>query len=708
LDATTALTVIGGSFASSFTWTYNVTANTYQGRQNQTIPGLDLVNFTNEGLITIQYKVTQNSPQDALNGFTVNLTPPSYTNISNSTGDDQVSSYTFTTEGKPTPVITWTYPADIIYGTLLSSLQLNATVDQVPGTFVYTPAAGTLLNVGPDQVLAVVFTPADGAIDPLPAWVKINVLRKPITVTADPGLKKVYGTADPIFTFTHTPDLIGGDSFSGALTRAPGENPGLYPILQGTLSLGNNYSITFISNDFEITHKALIYVTVTASPGKVYGEADPLFDYSWYPPLEEGDFFTGRLSRAPGENVGGYLINRGTLTLHPKYAITVAPSYLMITPKPITVTAVAGSKVYDGTTASVGKPAISPDLAFADASEFIQTYDTKNTGTGKTMSPSGMVNDSNGEKNYTVTFADNNSGIIIPKPLTGSITAAGKVYDGTIAATILTRALNGVIQGDDVIYTGGTATFDTPTVGTAKTVTATGFSLSGADAGNYTVSNVTTTTADIFVLEAGTSLTVNASTFTHYSDQITLTAIVYGGAPLAGGPQAAASATFSIEGRVIRDNSNNADIPLTVSGTNLVATITVSILETTTIGSLAAGTHEVTADFNKENINYKVVPNPAKASFDFSPGYTILVYPNPSPGQIYFKISVDIGVGELATLDLYAPNGQLVERLFDGFIRVGEAKTIPFASRLAQGIYLYRAQIGKEVKVGNVIIIGVY
>ena len=45
---------------------------------------------------------------------------------------------------KATPAITWATPADIIYGTALSGTQLNATAT-VAGTFVYTPAAGTVL-----------------------------------------------------------------------------------------------------------------------------------------------------------------------------------------------------------------------------------------------------------------------------------------------------------------------------------------------------------------------------------------------------------------------------------------------------------------------------------------------------------------------------------------------------------------------------------
>jgi len=60
---------------------------------------------------------------------------------------------------KVTPTITWANPSDIVYGTALSTTQLNATAS-VAGNFVYTPAAGTVLNGG-TQILSVTFTPTD-------------------------------------------------------------------------------------------------------------------------------------------------------------------------------------------------------------------------------------------------------------------------------------------------------------------------------------------------------------------------------------------------------------------------------------------------------------------------------------------------------------------------------------------------------------------
>ena len=60
---------------------------------------------------------------------------------------------------RATPTITWAAPAAITYGTALSATQLNATAS-VPGKFVYSPAAGTILGGGP-QTLTTTFTPTD-------------------------------------------------------------------------------------------------------------------------------------------------------------------------------------------------------------------------------------------------------------------------------------------------------------------------------------------------------------------------------------------------------------------------------------------------------------------------------------------------------------------------------------------------------------------
>jgi hypothetical protein len=80
----------------------------------------------------------------------------------------------------------------------------------------------------------------------------IGLNQIPITVTAI-ALSKVFGTSDPVLTYSVVPALQAGDSFTGALTRVAGENVGTYAISQGNLSAGSNYLITFVGANFTIT-----------------------------------------------------------------------------------------------------------------------------------------------------------------------------------------------------------------------------------------------------------------------------------------------------------------------------------------------------------------------------------------------------------------------------------------------------------------------
>ena len=125
------------------------------------------------------------------------------------------------------------------------------------------------------------------------------------------------------------------------------------------------------------------------------------------------------------------------------------------------------------------------------------TFADKNVGTGKTVTGTGLglAGADAGQLHGQHDRHDHRRHHAAT--LTGSITAANKVYDGNTSATITSRTLTGVIGGDTVSYVGGTATFADKNVGTGKTVTGTGLGLAGADAGNYTVNTTATTTADI-------------------------------------------------------------------------------------------------------------------------------------------------------------------------------------------------------------------
>jgi Bacterial Ig-like domain (group 3) len=99
------------------------------------------------------------------------------------------------------PAITWPTPANIVYGTALSAAQLDAS-SPVAGSFSYTPAAGTVLSVGP-HTLTVTFTPTD-TTDYTSSTATVNLTVIPITPTL--GLTS---NVNPVFllnavTFTAT------------------------------------------------------------------------------------------------------------------------------------------------------------------------------------------------------------------------------------------------------------------------------------------------------------------------------------------------------------------------------------------------------------------------------------------------------------------------------------------------------------------------
>ncbi|AWH84657.1 hypothetical protein HYN59_05770 [Flavobacterium album] len=97
--------------------------------------------------------------------------------------------------------------------------------------------------------------------------------------------------------------------------------------------------------------------------------------------------------------------------------------------------------------------------------------------------------------NYILTQPGDQTGNILPAELTlSSATAANKVYDGTNPA-VISGTLTGIFAGDTVTYN-GTGTFATVDVATGIEVTST-TTLTGADAGNYYLTQPTGLTADI-------------------------------------------------------------------------------------------------------------------------------------------------------------------------------------------------------------------
>jgi uncharacterized repeat protein (TIGR01451 family) len=111
-----------------------------------------------------------------------------------------------------TPIVIWADPADITYPTPLGSTQLNATAN-VPGTFAYTPPAGTVLNPGPSQLLSVLLTPTDSSnYTTASAEVHINVLSSDVAVSLSTSTPVVYVGATVSYDLVVAANGPGGSS----------------------------------------------------------------------------------------------------------------------------------------------------------------------------------------------------------------------------------------------------------------------------------------------------------------------------------------------------------------------------------------------------------------------------------------------------------------------------------------------------------------
>jgi hypothetical protein len=130
-------------------------------------------------------------------------------------------------------VLTWAGPAAIVFGTALSSTQLNATAD-VPGSFAYSPDQGAVLGAG-SHTLSVTFTPPTDTTDfsRVTQTATLNVLKATPTVTWNPaaivsgmalGAAQLGATADAPGTFSYTPaagTVLGAGSHTLSVTFTP-------------------------------------------------------------------------------------------------------------------------------------------------------------------------------------------------------------------------------------------------------------------------------------------------------------------------------------------------------------------------------------------------------------------------------------------------------------------------------------------------------
>ncbi len=330
-----------------------------------------------------------------------------------------------------TPQITWNNPAAIVYGTPLSANQLNASAP-VPGTFVYSPAAGTIMSAGQGQSMAVTFTPSDLAnYDVVTTHVQINVSKAPLLVNGLVAQNKVYdgSTAGPLGT--------------------------------------SNASITGILGSDNVS-------LVTTGATEIFSSKN---------------VGTGKSVSVSGLSLAGAQASN--------YVPSVPSLTADITPAPLTITAAANTKTYDGTASSVTKP-IASGLKGTDAViGLAESYSDRNAGTGKTLNVQTgyTVVDGNNGANYSIATVTNTAGVINKANVTITATTSTKTYDVTTAALAI-PTVTGLVGGDTIA--GLAEVYNDPLAGSGKTLSVSAFTISdGNGGGNYAVTKVANNTGVI-------------------------------------------------------------------------------------------------------------------------------------------------------------------------------------------------------------------
>lgn len=210
-------------------------------------------------------------------------------------------------------------------------------------------------------------------------------------------------------------------------------------------------------------------------------------------------------------NVGEYIINdlsslysnQQGYNIHITDGTTAVLKYT-VTPVPLTITATALNKVYDGQSAieaNAGSYSVSGLLAGDTYTNPVIAFADKNIGVDKTISISGgTLSDGNNGANYAVTYVGS-KGTITAKELTLAANAVNvtKVYDGTTAVNDQAKfTVTGMVTGDDVYLNKSNITVAYPSANAGNyelTFTSNGaVTLAGADAGNY---NLTGTLNDL-------------------------------------------------------------------------------------------------------------------------------------------------------------------------------------------------------------------
>ena len=345
--------------------------------------------------------------------------------------------------------------------TLTGALGRTAGETVAGGPYAYTLGS---LSAGANYTLVMAANPAAFAITPAT-----------LTIAPTAGQSKTYGQADPTFAYTASGQVVNaglgindsGLTLTGGLGRAAGENVagGPYGYTLNTLSAGSNYTLVMATNpaSFAIT-PATLTIAPNSGQSKTYGNVNPTYTYAVGGRVvnatlgidDSGLTLTGRLGRVAGETVvgGPYSYTLNTLSGGSNYTLAMAtnPASFAITPRAITVTADAQSKVYGSADPSLTYLVSGAGLVSGETltGTLTRVVGENVVGGGYAIGQGSITSANN--TNYAITYVGNTLSIT-PATLTITPTSGqSKTYGGadpTFTYTASGRVVNAGLGIDD-------------------------------------------------------------------------------------------------------------------------------------------------------------------------------------------------------------------------------------------------------------------
>lgn len=197
-------------------------------------------------------------------------------------------------------------------------------------------------------------------------------------------------------------------------------------------------------------------------------------------------------------------VGNGTYSAAPEVTQTVTADKAALT-----ITPDDTSKTYGDTVTFAGTEFTTGDLVSGDS---VTSVTLSSSGAAANAAVSGSPYDITGSdavgtglSNYTITY-DTGTLTVDQKDVSVTATGVNKEYDTTTDADVI-PFVDGALEGADVDVS-YVAEFTDPNVGTDITVNVTDLSLTGDDAGNYNLTNTTTST-DADITEASATVTLD-------------------------------------------------------------------------------------------------------------------------------------------------------------------------------------------------------